>query len=69
VPGATIRAMPGELERPPALFSSAALGAGPAPVAGELAGRVRAELLVVGGPGEREQVPVSARGCGLGGGR
>jgi hypothetical protein len=48
VPGATIRAMPGDLERLPALVSPGVLGAGPAVLAGELLGRVRAELPVIG---------------------
>ena len=55
VPGATIRAMPGDLERLPAPVSPAAPGAGPAAVAGGLLGRVRAELPAVGELGEREQ--------------
>jgi len=42
VPRATIRAMPGDLERMPA--SAPAPGAGPAALAAELLGRVRAEL-------------------------
>jgi integrase/recombinase XerD len=45
--------------------SPAAPGAGPAAVAGELLSRVRAELPVVGGLGEREQVLVSAWLTGL----
>ena len=65
VPGATIRAMPGDLERLPAPVSPAAPGAGPAALAAELLGRVRAELPVVGGLGEREQVLVSAWLTGL----
>ena len=44
VPGATIRAMPGDPGRLPAPASPAAPGAGPAAVAGELLGRARAEL-------------------------
>jgi hypothetical protein len=48
VPGATIRAMPGDLEPLPALVYPVAPGAGPAAVAGELLGRIRAELPVVG---------------------
>ena len=51
VPGATIRAMPGDLEPLPAHVSPAAPGAGPAAVAGELLGRVRAELSAGGGLG------------------
>ena len=43
----------------------AAPGAGPASLAGELLGRVRAELPAVGGLGEREQVLVSAWLTGL----
>jgi hypothetical protein len=50
VAAATIRAVPGDLERLPA----AAPGAGPA--AAEMLGRVRAELPAVGRLGEREQV-------------
>jgi hypothetical protein len=58
-------------------LSIAALGAGPAAVAGGLPDRVRAELLVVGGLAERAQVLVAAwltrlrSACtrGLGGGR
>jgi hypothetical protein len=65
VPGATIRAMPGDLERLPAPVCAAAPGAGPAAVAGELLGRVRAELPVVGELGEREQFLVSAWLTGL----
>ena len=51
VPGATIRAMSGDLERLPVTVSAAALGAAPAAQAGELLGRVRAELSAGGGPG------------------
>ncbi len=65
VPGATIRAMPGDLERMPALVSPAAAGAGPAALAAELLGRVRAELPAVGGLGEREQFLVPAWLTGL----
>jgi hypothetical protein len=65
VPGATIRAMAGDLERLPALVSPAAPGAGPAAVAAELVGRVRAELPAVGELGEREQVLVAAWLTGL----
>ena len=53
--------MPRDLERLPA----AAPGAGPAALAAELLGRVRAELSAVGGLGEREQVLVSAWLTGL----
>jgi hypothetical protein len=53
-PGATIPAMPGDLEPLPAP------GAGPAVLAAELLGRVWAELPVVVGLGEREQVLVAA---------
>jgi integrase/recombinase XerD len=52
-------AMPGDLERLPAP------GAGPAAIAGELLGRVRAELPVIGELGEREQLLVSAWLTGL----
>ena len=65
VPGATIRAMPSDLERLPVPVSPAAPGAGPAVLAGELLGRVRAELPVVGELAEREQVLVSAWLTGL----
>jgi hypothetical protein len=51
--------MPGDLERLPAP------GAGPAAIADELLGRVRAELPVVGELGERVQVLVSAWLTGL----
>ena len=61
VPGATIRAMTGDLERLPAPASPAAPGAGPAMLAAELLGRVRAELPAVGELGEREQVLVNRR--------
>src|SRR5260370_24505363 len=63
VPGATIRAMPGDLEPLPAAAS--APGAGPAALAVELLDRVRAELPVVGERGEREQFLVSAWLTGL----
>ena len=65
VPGATIRAMPGDLEPLPARVLPAAPAAGPAAVAAELLSRVRAELPAVGGLGEREQVLVSAWLTGL----
>ena len=51
VPAATIRAMPGDLERMPARVLPAAPGAGPAALAAELLGRVRAELPALGGLG------------------
>ena len=60
VPGVTIRVMPGDLER-----LSAAPATGPAALAAELLGRVRAELPVVGGLGEREQVLMAAWLTGL----
>src|SRR5438876_2309225 len=63
VPGATIRAMPGDLERLPATASQPR--AGPAVLAAELLGRMRAELPVIGELGEREQVLVSAWLTGL----
>jgi integrase/recombinase XerD len=65
LPGATIRAMPGDLERLPAPVSSSAPGAGPAILAGELVDRVRAELPMVGELEERDQVLVSAWLTGL----
>ena len=49
----------------PAPVSPAAPGAGPAVLAAELLGRVRAELPVIGELGEREQVLVSAWLTGL----
>ena len=61
VPGATIRAMPGDLEPLPA----AACGAGPAVLAAELLGRVPAELPVINDLGEREQILVAAWLTGL----
>ena len=61
VPGATIPAMPGDLERMPA----AAPGAGSAALAAELLGRMQAELPAVGKLGEREQLLVSAWLTGL----
>ena len=51
-PGATVRAMPGDLERLPAASAAAAPGAGSAVLA--------AELPVVGGLGVREHVLVAA---------
>ena len=48
--------MPGDLERLPGPTP----GAGPAAIAGELLGRVRAEQPVIGELGEREQLLVSA---------
>ena len=48
VPAATIRSMPSDLEQLPARVPAAAPGAGPAVLAGELLGRVRAELPAVG---------------------
>jgi integrase/recombinase XerD len=53
---------PGRL---PAPVSAAAPGAGSAVIAGELLGRVRAELPAVGAAGEREQVLESAWLTGL----
>ena len=58
-------AMSGDLGRLPVPVSAAVPGAGPAAVAGELLGRVRAELPVVGALGEREQVLVAAWLTGL----
>jgi hypothetical protein len=49
--------MASDLERLPVPVSLAVPGAGPAALAGELLGRVRAELPVIGELGEREQVP------------
>jgi integrase/recombinase XerD len=58
--------MPGDdLEPLPAHSSAAAPGAGPAAVAAELLGRVRAELPVIGEMGEREQIVVAAWLTGL----
>jgi integrase/recombinase XerD len=53
------------MERLPAPVSPFASGAGPAVLAGELLGRVRAELPAVGGLGDREQLLVSAWLTGL----
>jgi site-specific recombinase XerD len=60
-----IRPMSGDLEPLPARALSAAPSTGPAALAAELLGRVRAELPVVGGLGEREQVLVAAWLTGL----
>ncbi|MGH3223048.1 MAG: tyrosine-type recombinase/integrase [Streptosporangiaceae bacterium] len=57
--------MSGDLERLPAPHSPAALSAGPAAVAGEVLGRMQAELPVVGGLREREQLLASAWLTGL----
>ena len=65
VPGATIRAMPGDPGRLPAPVSPSAHGAAPTVLAGELVHRMRAELPAVGELGEREQVLVSAWLTGL----
>ena len=61
VPGAAIRAMPGDLGWLPVRLP----GTGPAVLAGELVGRVRAELPAVGELGEPEQILVSAWLTGL----
>jgi hypothetical protein len=53
VPGATIRAMPGDPGRLPAPACPAAPG--PAAVAGELLGRARAELSAGWGSGSRPE--------------
>ena len=57
--------MPGDLERLPAATAAAAPSAGPALLAAELLGRVRAELPVIGGLGERDQILVAAWLTGL----
>jgi len=57
--------MTGDLEPLPAPVSPPTPGAGPAAMAAELLRRVRTELPVVGGLGEREQVLVSAWLTGL----
>jgi hypothetical protein len=57
VPGATIRAMPGDLELLSLRVSAAALAASPSALAAELLGRVRAELPAVGGLGEPAGAP------------
>jgi integrase/recombinase XerD len=57
--------MPGDLELMPVRVLPAAASAGLVAVAGELLGRVRAELPVVGELGEREQVLVAAWLTGL----
>ncbi len=53
-PAATITAMPGDLEPLPAS------AAGPALLAAEMLGRIRAELPVIGALAERDQVLVAA---------
>jgi hypothetical protein len=53
--------MPDDLEPLPARVLLAAPAVGPAAVAAEMLGRVRAELPAVGGLGERDQVLVAAR--------
>jgi site-specific recombinase XerD len=58
-PRATIPAMPGDLEPLPAS------GTGPAAVAAELTGRIRAELPVISDLGEREQILLAAWLTGL----
>ena len=65
VPGATIRAMPGDLEPLPPRVLPTRPGAGPAGLAAELLGRVRAELPIIGELGGREQVLVAAWLTGL----
>jgi hypothetical protein len=57
--------MPGDLERLHGPASPVVPGAGPAAAAAELLGWVRAELPVIGGLGEREQVLVAAWLTGL----
>jgi len=64
-PGYTISAMPGDLERLSVPVSATGFGVGPAAVAGELLGRVRAELPAVGELGQREQILVLAWLTGL----
>ena len=65
VPGATIPAMPGDLEPLPARISAAASHTSPAALVAELLDRVRAELPVIGELGERDQVLVAAWLTGL----
>jgi hypothetical protein len=57
--------MPGDLELLPARVLPAPPGAGPALLAAELLGRVRAELPVIGELGERDQILVAAWLTGL----
>jgi hypothetical protein len=52
--------MPGDLERRPAPISAVVPGSGPAALADELVGRVRAELPVIGELGKGDQVLVEA---------
>jgi integrase/recombinase XerD len=59
LPAATIRTMPSDLELMPAP------SAGPAVLAAELTGRIRAELPVIGELGERDEVLVAAWLTGL----
>lgn len=56
---ATIRTMPGDLERLPIPVP------GPVMLAAEMLGRIRAELPAIAGLGEREQVLVAAWLTGL----
>jgi len=65
VPVATIPGMTTDLERLPDPAAPAALGTGPAAVAGEMLARVRAELPVVGEMREREQLLAAAWLTGL----
>jgi len=65
VRAASISAMPGDLERAPGLVSVTTPSVGPAMLAAELLGRVRAELPVINGLGEREQILVPAWLTGL----
>lgn len=58
-PAASIRTMPGDLEL------RSAPGAGPAVLAAEILGRIRAELPVIGEMREREQILVAAWLTGL----
>ena len=64
-PALLSRVMSGDLEPLPGRVLSAVPGVGPAALAAELLGRVRAELPVTGELGEREQVLVAAWLTGL----
>jgi len=57
--------MPGDLERLPGRTPLALPAAGPAALAAELLDRIRAELPMIGGLAEREQVLVAAWLTGL----
>jgi hypothetical protein len=61
VPGAPIRAMPGDLERLPAPVFPAGPGVGPAAVAGELLARVWAALPILSRPHSTQDSDINPR--------